>query len=252
MVPTKEEIRNVRKTLVQKTRNEYAATKIQSIARGRMVRREAKTTDSQALESTQEVSSEPTKVVRGQEDTGFITEDAHRGAQMSNQVEMEPPQEQQEATRVHASEPEDAMTGGDDESDVDHEEINDERDIAARLRQEEEDIERTAPTPAKPWPPSFITEELDAPDWPSLDTDNTQSVQDWIKETGQLKMRAVTWNLEAKPPPAVEETHKKLLPRNKYHLVVIGTMKAAPVKISCAPYGAFPLLSSLHSGIELC
>ncbi len=75
--------------------------------------------------------------------------------------------------------------------------------------------------------------------WPSLedtttiDANNNGDVQDegnsngdilnWIRTYNKLLVRTVTWNLEAKPPPPVEDVVKTLIPRNKYHMIIVGT-----------------------------
>jgi hypothetical protein len=54
----------------------------------------------------------------------------------------------------------------------------------------------------------------DGTQWPVIDA-HSESVFRWVAERGVVLARAVTWNLQALPPPPVEETIKKLLPRNK-------------------------------------
>jgi hypothetical protein len=54
----------------------------------------------------------------------------------------------------------------------------------------------------------------DGTEWPLIDA-HSESVFRWVLERGVVLARAVTWNLQALPPPPVKDTIKKLLPRNK-------------------------------------
>lgn len=74
------------------------------------------------------------------------------------------------------------------------------------------------------WPESYsIESELGPDDLPSnLDSEGPE-VEQWLREKKKLSIRTVTWNLCARAPPSVEDTRANLLPRNKYHMYVIGT-----------------------------
>lgn len=74
------------------------------------------------------------------------------------------------------------------------------------------------------WPESYsIESELGPDELPSnLDSDGPE-VEQWLRERKKLSIRTVTWNLCARAPPSIEETSANLLPKNKYHMYVIGT-----------------------------
>ena len=57
---------------------------------------------------------------------------------------------------------------------------------------------------------------------PNLDTTGPE-VEEWVRANKKLSMRTVTWNLCARPPPKVDATQVTLLPKNRYHLYVIGS-----------------------------
>ena len=46
-----------------------------------------------------------------------------------------------------------------------------------------------------------------------------------VEETGDLLIRVVTWNLEAKEPPTPETLVKHLFPECMYHIIVVGTQE---------------------------
>jgi hypothetical protein len=97
-------------------------------------------------------------------------------------------------------------------------------DIAKREEQKEENVGGTLP-PDKPewavdWPEAAhdtfqYVDSSESEPWPSLDTDD-DSVLRWVLEKKKVLVRAVTWNMEAKKPPTIEEAQKLLIPLNKY------------------------------------
>eukprot|EP00607_Mallomonas_marina_P001746 CAMPEP_0182437942 /NCGR_PEP_ID=MMETSP1167-20130531/85388_1 /TAXON_ID=2988 /ORGANISM="Mallomonas Sp, Strain CCMP3275" /LENGTH=662 /DNA_ID=CAMNT_0024631047 /DNA_START=398 /DNA_END=2386 /DNA_ORIENTATION=- len=63
----------------------------------------------------------------------------------------------------------------------------------------------------------------DGTPWPQLERVPDEEVQRWIFKNERILIRTVTWNLQAKKPPPVEEVNMKLLPVNKFHLYFVGT-----------------------------
>eukprot|EP01038_Epipyxis_sp_PR26KG_P005682 gene5682-7844_t len=72
------------------------------------------------------------------------------------------------------------------------------------------------------WPKPFVEDNESNEHWPDLSQDDSL-IEKWVIENKKILMRCVTWNLCAKDPPAIEDLKKKLLPPNKFHLLVIGT-----------------------------
>ena len=73
--------------------------------------------------------------------------------------------------------------------------------------------------------PEPLTDNFNDTEWPDLNMDHEAdiSVQDvriheiekWIHEKKKVHMRVITWNLCARPPPAIEDTKNNLFPPNK-------------------------------------
>lgn len=59
--------------------------------------------------------------------------------------------------------------------------------------------------------------------WPHIDGCSDSDVFSWVHETCQVFVRLVTWNLMSSLPSSVQEVQKKLLPKKKFHMYVIGT-----------------------------
>ena len=112
--------------------------------------------------------------------------------------------------------------GGDDESQSDEDEG---RALLEAITVEQEVIsvaERKSQDKKAEWPPplshSFSTDS----GWPDLNLegnettdDKRKSVEHWIFNQKNIKIRTVTWNLCARKPPSVEETRHNLFPKNK-------------------------------------
>ncbi len=52
--------------------------------------------------------------------------------------------------------------------------------------------------------------------WPDLSIHDKDKVVDWIFEKQRILLRAITWNMQASPPPPIDEVRKTLLPLNRY------------------------------------
>jgi hypothetical protein len=75
--------------------------------------------------------------------------------------------------------------------------------------------------PMSVWPEPLL-EDFDK--LPNLGSDTTiQECQSWIKTNKKVSVRAITWNLMANPPVAIEDIQRKVIPENKFHIYVIGT-----------------------------
>ena len=68
--------------------------------------------------------------------------------------------------------------------------------------------------------PSPLQEDVQA--LPSLESVGPE-VEKWVRANKKISIRTVTWNLCARAPPPIEAATSFLLPRNMYHLYVIGT-----------------------------
>ena len=68
------------------------------------------------------------------------------------------------------------------------------------------------------WPAPIKEDEESLP---SLDSVGPE-VEEWVRTNKRVSVRAVTWNLCARAPPPIDAT-SVLLPKNRYHLYVIGT-----------------------------
>ena len=75
-----------------------------------------------------------------------------------------------------------------------------------------------------PWPDALEDKALveNALFWPDLSTSGPE-VEEWVVSNTKIMLRTVTWNLAAKPPPAVDAATSVMLPRNRYHIYVVGT-----------------------------
>ena len=51
--------------------------------------------------------------------------------------------------------------------------------------------------------------------WPDLDNADPSEVRQWVCTHKKVLVRAVTWNMEAKKPPPVEDLRRHLLPLNR-------------------------------------
>ena len=84
-----------------------------------------------------------------------------------------------------------------------------------------------APPPAWPCPLEHEVELLQqqgSAAWPDLSAARSnEEVEMWIRQHGKITVRAVTWNLAGKQPPAGEALARQLVPPDRYHLYVIGT-----------------------------
>lgn len=54
-------------------------------------------------------------------------------------------------------------------------------------------------------------------------TEDENHIRLFIERHQDLLVRVVTWNQEAQMPPKPEQLQAKLLPKDKYHVYVIGT-----------------------------
>ena len=55
--------------------------------------------------------------------------------------------------------------------------------------------------------------------WPDLVNADPSEVRQWVYTHKKVLVRAITWNMEAKKPPPVEELQRHLLPLNRCSLV---------------------------------
>ena len=84
---------------------------------------------------------------------------------------------------------------------------------------------QSLPTPLllKNWPRPL------SDDSPSIPIDDLPSTYDEIKShvemTGNILIRIVTWNQEAREPPSSTDLSKLLFPNNKYHVIAVGTQE---------------------------
>ena len=62
-------------------------------------------------------------------------------------------------------------------------------------------------TPSKELPPTY------------------EEIKSHVETTGEILIRVVTWNQQARPPPPPEELARLLFPSRKYHIVAIGTQE---------------------------
>ena len=73
--------------------------------------------------------------------------------------------------------------------------------------------------------PEPLTDNFNDTEWPNLEMDHEADVavqdvriheiQKWVHEKKKVHIRVITWNLCARPPPAIEDTKKNLFPPNK-------------------------------------
>ena len=52
--------------------------------------------------------------------------------------------------------------------------------------------------------------------WPDLQTTSKETVMEWVKANNKLLIRTVTWNMQAKKPPPINEIKQKLIPEHRY------------------------------------
>jgi len=71
------------------------------------------------------------------------------------------------------------------------------------------------------WPAPVVENFADGT-WPNLDAEDDIVEKEFL-EGGQILMRVVTWNLCANPPPSVDALSQSLLPKNRFHVYVVGT-----------------------------
>lgn len=81
---------------------------------------------------------------------------------------------------------------------------------------------------SKKWPASIDDDYVTLSDgsevpWPQLDGVPDEDVQKWISTNKKVLIRTVTWNLQAKRPPPVEDVQVRMLPPNKFHLYFVGS-----------------------------
>ena len=69
------------------------------------------------------------------------------------------------------------------------------------------------------WPAPLQEDEKSLPGLDSVGPE----VEEWVRAEKKISIRTVTWNLCARAPPPIEAATTLLLPRNRYHLYVIGT-----------------------------
>mmetsp|Transcript_27290 Transcript_27290/g.85911 ORF Transcript_27290/g.85911 Transcript_27290/m.85911 type:complete len:510 (-) Transcript_27290:75-1604(-) len=71
------------------------------------------------------------------------------------------------------------------------------------------------------WPAVHdIVAEVELPPIAGVDVEATRA---WVNERQQISVYTVTWNMEGQPLPALEELRARVLPKDKYAVVVIGT-----------------------------
>ena len=118
---------------------------------------------------------------------------------------------------------------GVDEDDDDNSVVGDENDKAESLADDaaaidEQQMLQEEQQHVHVWPEP-LTDNFNDPEWPNLDIDHEAevAVQDvriheiekWVHEKKKVHIRIVTWNLCARPPPAIEDTKTNLFPPNK-------------------------------------
>jgi len=84
---------------------------------------------------------------------------------------------------------------------------------------------QSIPTPLllKNWPRPLSD---DASSSPITNLPSTyEEISRHVENTGEILIRIVTWNQEARQPPSPHELSKLLFPRNKYHVIAVGTQE---------------------------
>mmetsp|Transcript_36819 Transcript_36819/g.63556 ORF Transcript_36819/g.63556 Transcript_36819/m.63556 type:complete len:641 (-) Transcript_36819:7-1929(-) len=72
--------------------------------------------------------------------------------------------------------------------------------------------------------PEVLTENFGDGSWPDLSSEaSDESVEAWVQQNGKVLIRTVTWNLCAEPPPIVGDIQQNLLPKDRFHIYIIGT-----------------------------
>lgn len=185
--------------------------------------------DTGERQENHDASDEPNEAVKPDPRLGSL-ESAPPGdeGKASTMEVTEPPLD--EISQVDDTRDREASNTSDDMSDI--EDKNDQGEVRERqmtLRAIEEELESMTNISSGEdhvhiWPQSYtIEKELGPHELPTnLDTVGPE-IEQWLRENKKLSIRAVTWNLCARAPPSVEETGANLLPKNKYHIYVIGT-----------------------------
>lgn len=52
-----------------------------------------------------------------------------------------------------------------------------------------------------------------------------EEIKSRVETTGDILIRVVTWNQEAREPPSSDVLSKLLFPRRRYHVIAVGTQE---------------------------
>ena len=80
------------------------------------------------------------------------------------------------------------------------------------LKESARDLDLVWPTAAEE---DFKKLSNSVTEWPNLENTSKETIIDWIRSNKKILLRAITWNMHAKKPPAEEVIQSKLIPRNK-------------------------------------
>jgi len=82
-------------------------------------------------------------------------------------------------------------------------------------------------SPSKAWPKSFYKRSLqsnaNAASGLNLSQKSDVEIRRLVRESQQLVMRTVTWNLMAKKPPVAAQVRKHLIPLDSFHIIAVGS-----------------------------
>jgi hypothetical protein len=56
--------------------------------------------------------------------------------------------------------------------------------------------------------------------WPDLSVHDKEKIVDWMIDKQRILLRAITWNMQAAPPPPIDDVRKNLLPLNRYYMLM--------------------------------
>jgi hypothetical protein len=96
---------------------------------------------------------------------------------------------------------------------------------AAAAMQEQGEIQDHRDLPCV-WPAPLVEDFNDTNQWPAIHQPGdsvSSSALDWVMARQEILLRVVTWNLCAEKPPSEDSTLRTLLPRNRFHVVVVGS-----------------------------
>ena len=74
------------------------------------------------------------------------------------------------------------------------------------------------------WPVPLSDDNIESHVIPTLPNNNDE-VRAVVERSQKLLIRVITWNQEAKSPPSSDNLRKYLIPKERYHIIAIGTQE---------------------------